>query len=491
MDERTWSVVSSFQAFLDEAVAAARGGGGDGATPLRETIDEHLGPDADGMPMVRLDVPAHQLVNLDVAMAALVDEHGGGRLIGVGGGDQRHHQTFGDLLQRNGPWSAPTGPVDRTRLDTGPDSTREAVVMGVHLFHYAGSPVAVLQRRSEPRFGMQCALEVLAPATVSEPLLADVRRLMVERSVFRGQMLSFGVTDETYGPSTGGITFLERPHLAESDVVLPDGTLSRIERHVAGVARNRAALLAAGQHLKRGLLLYGPPGTGKTHTVRYLAGRLPGVTTVVLAGRALGLISAATELAHALEPALIILEDVDLIAEHREMHMGPQPLLFTLLDAMDGLTSEADVAFILTTTRADLLEPALAQRPGRIDLAVQIPLPDAAARRRLLQVYAGGLPLSSAALDAVAQRSEGVTASFFKELARRTVLLAAEAGEPVDDSRVAAALNEMLDDSEALTRTLLGSSGGHVAQPGADPDLDPMRGPGQATGGWFAYRPRG
>ena len=189
--------------------------------------------------------------------------------------------------------------------------------------------------------------------------------------------------------------------------------------------------------------------------MRYLAGRLPGVTTVVLAGRALGLIIAATELAHALEPALIILEDVDLIAEHREMHMGPQPLLFTLLDAMDGLTSEADVAFILTTNRADLLEPALAQRPGRIDLAVQIPLPDAAARRRLLQVYAGGLPLSSAALDAVAHRSEGVTASFFKELARRTVLLAAEAGEPVDDSRVAAALNEMLDDSEALTRTCL------------------------------------
>ncbi|MBK9725961.1 MAG: hypothetical protein IPO89_13270 [Actinomycetales bacterium] len=50
MDERTWSVVSSFQAFLDEAVAAARGGGGDGATPLRETIDEHLGPDADACP---------------------------------------------------------------------------------------------------------------------------------------------------------------------------------------------------------------------------------------------------------------------------------------------------------------------------------------------------------------------------------------------------------------------------------------------------------
>jgi cell division protease FtsH len=36
-----------------------------------------------------------------------------------------------------------------------------------------------------------------------------------------------------------------------------------VERHALGVAAHRAALLAAGQHLKRGLLLYGPPGTGK------------------------------------------------------------------------------------------------------------------------------------------------------------------------------------------------------------------------------------
>ena len=102
-------------------------------------------------------------------------------------------------------------------------------------------------------------------------------------------------------------------------------------------------------------MLYGPPGTGKTHTVRYLIGRVPGVTTIVLAGNALGAVSAATDMAHALQPALVVMEDIDLIAEHREMH-GPQPLLFTLLDAMDGLTSEADVAFLLTTNRPDLLE---------------------------------------------------------------------------------------------------------------------------------------
>jgi hypothetical protein len=473
MDERTWSVMASFQSFLDEALADVRAGRAEGAA-LIDVLTEHLGEEGVGMPVVRLDVPGHQFVNLDIAMDAVVQQQGGGRVIGIGGGDQRHHMTFGDLLQRLPMRSIPVGPVDRTRVETGPASSREAIAMGVHLFRYAGSPVAVLQRRAEPRFGQQCAVEVLAAPQVSEPLLADVRRLMVERSVFKGQLLSFGLTDETFGPSTGGIAFLERPTLGADEVILPEGLLERISRHVVGTARHRAALQAAHQHLKRGLLLYGPPGTGKTHTVRYLAGQLPEVTTVLLAGNALALVAAATELAHALAPAIVVMEDVDLIAEARTMHIGPQPLLFTLLDAMDGLASEADVAFVLTTNRADLLETALSQRPGRIDLAVEIPLPDAPIRRRLLDLYAAGLPFSTEALDDAAVRCGGVTASFFKELTRRSVLIAADAGVPVGDDVLDAAVQEMLGDSERFTRAVLGG----------EPHPDPGRGPwGGGPGG--------
>ena len=48
---------------------------------------------------------------------------------------------------------------------------------------------------------------------------------------------------------------------------------------------------------------------------------------------------------------------------------------------------------MLTTNRPDALEPALAARPGRVDLAIEIPLPDAAARRRLIELYGRGLDL--------------------------------------------------------------------------------------------------
>jgi SpoVK/Ycf46/Vps4 family AAA+-type ATPase len=169
-----------------------------------------------------------------------------------------------------------------------------------------------------------------------------------------------------------------------------------------------------------------------------------------------GSVHAATEFAHALQPSVVVVEDVDLIAEHREMRTGPQPLLFTLLDAIDGLMSEADVAFVLTTNRVDLVEAALAQRPGRVDLAVEIPRPDAEARRRLIDLYASGLPFSPEALERTTERTEGATVSFFKELFRRAVLTSADLDVPLDHAVLGQVLDEVLADTEQLTRSLLG-----------------------------------
>ena len=65
--------------------------------------------------------------------------------------------------------------------------------------------------------------------------------------------------------------------------------------------------------------------------------------------------------------------------------------------------------------------------------------------------------LSEQTLAEVAERTEGVTASFAKELIRRTVLQAAAAGRTPSDADLLAATEEMLSDTEALTRTLLGA----------------------------------
>ena len=152
------------------------------------------------------------------------------------------------------------------------------------------------------------------PVTTAQAVLAELDELRASLNVYRGHLLDVTLTPM----GTIHLEFIDRPGLHRDEVVLPEEVLRRIERHALSVADlHRARLQAAGQHLKRGLLLYGPPGTGKTHTTRYLLGRMTDYTRLVLTGRALVAVGSAAALARDLHPAVVVLEDVDLVAEER------------------------------------------------------------------------------------------------------------------------------------------------------------------------------
>jgi len=228
---------------------------------------------------------------------------------------------------------------------------------------------------------------------------------------------------------------------------------------------------------------------------------MTGYTRLILTGRTLSAVGSVTEMARSLQPAVVVLEDVDLVAEDRSMGPRSSPVLFELLDAMDGAAPDADLLFLLTTNRADLLEPALAARPGRVDVAVEIALPDAAARERLLALYGRGVPLELTSEDIATaiERTDGVTASFLKELIRRSVLEALHdtpaapdgqapqdrhaplGGQPapttqavptVTGAHVSRALDDLLDAAQGVTRTLLGVGVDptSLSAPGIGPD---------------------
>jgi hypothetical protein len=297
---------------------------------------------------------------------------------------------------------------------------------GVYLVTEDDRRTALLLRDADHESGMSRVSVQIVSTDPGRPaeVAAELRRLVVVHNVFRHQVLSFGGGQMfEYGQTV--LRFHHRPRMSADELILPEDTLAAVGRQVVEVARHKDRLLAAGQHLKRGLLLHGPPGVGKTHTVRYLMSRLTGVTVVQVTGDSMHLIGPACSVARALQPAMVVVEDVDLIAEDRGEYPGQHPLLFQLLNEMDGLEEDADVVFVLTTNRADLLEPALAARPGRVDQAVELLLPDPAARRRLFDLYRGGLAVDESNLDEVLRRTEGVTASFLKELLRRSAVLAA------------------------------------------------------------------
>jgi ATP-dependent 26S proteasome regulatory subunit len=257
------------------------------------------------------------------------------------------------------------------------------------------------------------------------------------------------------GPQTL-VAFHSLPRIQRADVILPENLLEQIERQTVVFAEHSERLLESGRSLKRGLLLFGPPGIGKTLSVMYLIGRMPGRTVILTTGRGMGMIQPVAQMARVLAPSMVVLEDVDLIAQERgQPFQQTGPLLFELLNEMDGLRDDCDVIFVLTTNRPDILEPALAARPGRIDLAIELPLPDANARRRLFDLYARGLTLDAVDFDALVARTDGASPAYIKELLRKAAVLAATQAGRVSAAHFETALEE-LNAGGQLAQRLLG-----------------------------------
>jgi hypothetical protein len=434
---------------------------------LSAVVRSHFPSGVETLSVVEETWPAYEHVNVQAGLDAwLAGDGRQHRLVGVTG-FQHHVFGLGEML--SGAIVEPFGPrpgnVARANLASGPSGeVRACVQCGIYLVDDGRRRTALLLRGAErDSMPQHVTVQVVSedPGHASDAAAA-VRALALEHNVFRGQVLSFG--GEVFGQDSALLQFHERPRLDADRLILPAQVLDAVQRQIVGLALHKQRLLSAGQHLKRGLLLYGPPGVGKTHTIRYLLGRLDGVTVVQLTGTSLHMIAEACSVARSLQPSVVVVEDVDLIAEDRGFHPGHHPLLFQLLNEMDGLAEDADVAFVLTTNRADLLEPALAARPGRVDQAVELALPDADGRRALFSLYGRDVDVDTSHLDDVLARTEGVTASFLKELLRRACLLAAEADRHGHELHVGAdvldaALDELLDTRNAMTRVLLGASG--------------------------------
>lgn len=476
---------AQFRSFLEWIHGASQERGNE----VVQLITDFLGADGRQTSVVSRSLPGFEQVNLQTALNAWLAV--AGREVTVHGFAMPPHFTAATLQQLMTGEGLPllqlTAP-SLSDLPNGPGSTLACLSLAALLVTDArGRYVVLVAGPSEHEAGLRVEIAGLA-VDVAQAVHAELDVLRSRLNVYRGQVL-----DVSVGPMGNvALSFGAVPSTTRDDVVLPDGVLSRVERHALGIAAHRDALLAAGQHLKRGLLLYGPPGTGKTHTTRYLVGQMTGYTRLMLTGRALHAVGSAAELARDLQPAVMVLEDVDLVAEDRSFGPGTNPVLFDLLDAMDGAAPDADLLFLLTTNRSDLLEPALAARPGRVDVAVEIDLPDPVARRQLFELYGQGLAvqMSEAEIDDVVQRCEGVTASFLKELLRRAVLESLMEHSPLErltGQHVSRALDDLLDSTQRVTRSLLGVGNTVEDLPGGG-GLGGLP-PGAGGSGWTAYTP--
>jgi transitional endoplasmic reticulum ATPase len=181
------------------------------------------------------------------------------------------------------------------------------------------------------------------------------------------------------------------------------------------------------------VLLYGPPGTGKTLLARALAhecGRRflavsgPEVLTMWF-GESERAVRDLFARARALGPAVLFVDEIDALVPRRSRGArdgataAADRVVDQVLAELDGVTGPGAVTVVGATNDIDRLDRAVL-RPGRLGLHIEVPLPDAAGRRRLLEHYLQGSP----ATDDDVAASEGMAGADIAMVAREARLAA-------------------------------------------------------------------
>ena len=160
-----------------------------------------------------------------------------------------------------------------------------------------------------------------------------------------------------------------------------------------------------GAKIPKGVLMVGPPGTGKTLLAKAIAGEanvpffsISGSDFVeMFVGVGASRVRDMFEQARKNAPCIIFIDEIDAVGRARSQgmsggHEEREQTLNQMLVEMDGFEGNEGVIIIAATNRVDILDKALL-RPGRFDRQVQVSLPDALGREKILKVHSKKVPL--------------------------------------------------------------------------------------------------
>ncbi|MEM2838771.1 MAG: CDC48 family AAA ATPase [Thermoplasmata archaeon] len=289
---------------------------------------------------------------------------------------------------------------------------------------FAGADLAALAReaamKSLRRYLPEIDLEKAIPVTILE-------KMKVTNADFQAALREIE-------PSAMREVLIEVPNVRWEDI----GGLEELKRQLREVIEmpleDPESFARMGIKPPRGVLLFGAPGTGKTMIAKAIASQSkanfisikgPEVMSKWV-GESEKAIRMIFKKAKQVSPAIVFLDEIDAIAPRRGTYSdsgASERMVNQLLTSMDGLEALDNVVIIGATNRPDILDPALL-RPGRFDRILLVPVPDEAARLKILQVHTRNMPLSGVDLEALAKRLDGYVGADIESLCREAAMIA-------------------------------------------------------------------
>ena len=236
-------------------------------------------------------------------------------------------------------------------------------------------------------------------------------------------------------PSADKWIVKEKPSIRFADVAGLDDVKEDVRLKMVYPLEHPELAAKFGVNPGGGVLLYGPPGTGKTLLARATAGEIDAAFFVVSAadllskwvGEAEQNIKKLFDAAAAEPRAIIFIDEIEALVPARrdEGSSVMQRVVPQILQGMEGFDKKSGraVLFMGATNVPWQLDSAV-QRPGRFDEKVYIPLPDLAARSKMLDIYLAHRPLADDVnLADLAHRLEGYSGADIKYICDRAATI--------------------------------------------------------------------
>ncbi len=185
----------------------------------------------------------------------------------------------------------------------------------------------------------------------------------------------------------------------------------------------------------KGILLYGPPGSGKTFLakavaseseINFISVKGPELLSKWVGESERGIREVFRKAKQA-SPCIVFFDEIDAIAPIRgassDSHVTER-VISQFLTELDGMEELKGVIVLAATNRLDMVDPALL-RPGRFDLRLELPTPDAKARLEIFNIHTRGKPLAADVdLKALADTTDGLVGADIEAICRRASMLA-------------------------------------------------------------------
>lgn len=283
----------------------------------------------------------------------------------------------------------------------------------------------------------RCEISVMSHPThqeAAEKFLGDLEASIAANDIYFKKCLSF---------DHGRLEFAGVTPTVWDDIVLKDQVKCAIRDNTVEVLRHMDELASVGMCPNRNAILISPPGMAKTTLFRAISLETEGqATRIWCTGKSIEYPEHVTSLfqaARTLAPCIVFIEDMDLFGGNRSGLSGSESrVLNEFLSCLDGAQENAGVVVMASTNDIASMDEALVNRPGRFDVKIEIPYPDAADRGLMLHSFLKKLhaePDATVTKDTVRtviDLCDGLTGAYVKELAKSAVIRAVAEGRLKD-----------------------------------------------------------